>query len=106
MQNLNDSPVVDIRKIDNKAKLNAYVAKYAGGDAHKFGTSKRYWSSQDWRLTRKNEKTSPPKVQFGFEVQRDPIKLIARQWTELGWPVEWLSTTRCRTTIRQCHHGT
>lgn len=50
MAELHDSPHVWIERIDRKSIIAGYVAKYAGKCAHKFGTAKRYWKSQDYEL--------------------------------------------------------
>ena len=50
MNDLMQSPIVHIEKLDDPKKAVRYCAKYIGKDCTKFGTSKRYWSSQDYRL--------------------------------------------------------
>lgn len=45
---LSGSPGVDIRKVYACANAAKYLAKYIGKDPHKFGNSKRYWSSKNW----------------------------------------------------------
>jgi len=40
--------VVDLQEVTSRRKLANYVAKYCGKDPHRFGSCKRYWTSQDW----------------------------------------------------------
>jgi hypothetical protein len=56
MKELINAPICDIRDVSQRKKLANYVAKYCGKDPHRFGTSKRYWCSPDWRLEPKEEK--------------------------------------------------
>lgn len=56
MADLIDSPVVDIRKIENKAKAANYVTKYITKAAARFAGCKRYWRSQGWDLTPEKDK--------------------------------------------------
>lgn len=48
MAELIDSPIVDIRRVDHKGRIAAYVGKYLGKNPHQFGTCKRYWKSRDY----------------------------------------------------------
>lgn len=48
-----DAPIVDIRRIRSKAMAVHYVAKYVGKQPGRFGTTKRYWCSQDWEPSRR-----------------------------------------------------
>lgn len=94
MQELHDSPIVDIQRIDQRAKIGAYVAKYAGGDTHKFGTAKRYWCSQDWSLLPRDQTQKPMLNRTGFERDPTPIARLVSQWETFGWQVTWLSRWR------------
>lgn len=91
MQDLDDSPVIDIQRIDHKGRIAGYVAKYAGKAVHKFGTSKRYWQSQDYDLRPDADPRAKPLPGAGWEQWSWDIKRIARSWEELGWKVEWAS---------------
>jgi len=44
------SPHVHIKRIFKSSSYAAYVAKYIGKAAHKFGTTKRYWASKHYEL--------------------------------------------------------
>ena len=88
MQELCGSPIVKIQRIDRKAQVAAYVAKYAGSCAHKFGTAKRYWRSRDYDLR--------PKTENMFTWRADPFVYLVptqlQKWVDLyvhqGWTVE------------------
>lgn len=99
MAELHDSPIVYIERIDNRARLNAYVAKYAGKAAHKFGTTKRYWTSQDWRLEKAKPDKKPVILGGGYERERTPIAKLVTAWQELGWRVQWLTRWRAHATV-------
>lgn len=59
MDDLINSPVVDIRKIQNKDKAANYVTKYITKAAKQFAGCKRYWRSQDWQLEKKENPNGP-----------------------------------------------
>lgn len=42
------APIVDIRRVGRMQDVVRYLFKYIGKQPHQFGTSKRYWSSQDY----------------------------------------------------------
>lgn len=48
MRELISAPVVDIRKVKNRAHAVWYVSKYIGKDLVRFGTLKRYWRTQGY----------------------------------------------------------
>lgn len=91
MQDIADSPTVFIERIDNKARVNAYVAKYCGKAAHKFGTAKRYYFSQDYMIA--DAKKQKPLFDFGAGWDREPYNLRTwcKNWKEFGWRVTVLS---------------
>ncbi len=45
---LTGSFVVDIRKVYQVGNVASYLAKYIGKAPHRYGTTKRYWSSRNW----------------------------------------------------------
>lgn len=91
MADIADSPIVDIRRIDNRAKVNAYVAKYVGKAAHKFGTCKRYWFSQDYKIVPRRK--SKPVFDRPGRWEREPgsINTFVANWQTLGWHVRRLA---------------
>ena len=48
MKELLGSPIVHVSRIKNSKQAAFYVAKYFSKEPEKFGTSKRYWTSQKW----------------------------------------------------------
>lgn len=84
MRRLTNSPIVDIRHVDNAAQAVAYVAKYVGQEPHKFGTLKRYWKSGGWALPDDEvwERAIPKGAPWTL---RDfPIKTIREDWVRWG----------------------
>lgn len=76
MQELLNSPVVDIRRIKHPKQVASYVSKYIAKQPHQFGTCKRYWKSQDYELReeRKNKEPLPPHVWF---------EVLLKTWEEV-----------------------
>lgn len=61
MADLINSPIVDIRKIDQARDVASYVAKYIGKNPHTFEGVKRYWRSLDYLpLSRREWKLANP----------------------------------------------
>lgn len=94
MAELHDSPIVDISRIDNRARVNSYVSKYCAKAAHKFGTAKRYFKSQDYDLRDDDQKEKFKKKRGGMEIVKSHICRLARQYEELDWRVTWSSSSR------------
>lgn len=61
MAELNDSPIVDIRKVKNRDKAVTYVCKYLAKSPQIFRGCKRYWTSLDW-LTPEERADHRPRV--------------------------------------------
>lgn len=81
MNELTASPVVWIEKIDSAKGASRYVSKYIGKDTQKFGSCKRYWQSQDWRVVPKRH--------------RRPRQLPPGDWHVHDWPIaRWIDTMR------------
>lgn len=93
------SPVVDIRKIDNRGRAAGYVSKYAAKASHKFGTCKRYWCSRDYKL--KKVETEKPVATFGEykEHTQETILQIVTMWKQVGHDVTWLSKWRAKAIV-------
>lgn len=94
MDELHDSPIVDISRIDNRARVNSYVSKYCAKAAHKFGTAKRYFKSQDYDLRDENERDKYRKKKGGMEVVQCHVSRLARQYEEVDWRITWSSRSR------------
>lgn len=48
MRDLMGAPIVDIRRIQDRGRAAAYVAKYAGKNPQRFEGTRRFWTSRDW----------------------------------------------------------
>lgn len=94
MREISDSPIIKIKRIDDRAKINAYVAKYAGKAAHKFGSAKRYWQSPDYDLRPARPAKARAKPGEGWERQRKTIAEVVQMWAFFGYAIEWCSPTR------------
>lgn len=94
MDELTSSPIVDIQRIDNRRKVNAYVAKYCSKAAHKFGTAKRYFKSKDYDLRSEEERCRFKKQRGCWENDRMSIVKIAEWYTTLGYKLDWHSSRR------------
>jgi hypothetical protein len=94
MSELLDSPQVHIETITQKARVAGYCAKYCGKGTAKFGSSRRYWMSQDYDLR--------PKWQKRFSLKNDPyIEVVPSSMTKYvamlegqGWRCERHSAIR------------
>lgn len=91
MRELLNSPHVDIRRIDNRGRVSAYVAKYCAKGTTKFGTCKRYWCSQDYDTRQPQDDDTPRKGQAGWRVELQPLARILNNWTECGFIVRRVS---------------
>jgi hypothetical protein len=94
-----NSPIVDIRKIDNRGRAAGYVSKYAAKATHKFGTCKRYWCSRDYKLKDENAPVLEPKRKGGYERESNTIQHIVNNWQRLGWQVTWFSKWRAKAIV-------
>jgi hypothetical protein len=105
MGELHDSPNVYIERIDNKARVNAYVAKYAGKAAHKFGTTKRYWKSRDYELRDVDEFKKRKGVPSGWLINQEALWHWLLRLSQDGWIVKRESKYRATAVPREgpCH---
>ena len=87
-QELINSHRVHVRRIDKRSQAVGYVAKYCGKCAHRFGTCKRYWFSQDWKLRERRKRPFYPDIPGGWERQPGSINRFVADWKTLGWLVE------------------
>jgi len=88
----------DIRSIDQQQWVAAYVAKYCGKGATKFGTCKRYWQSKRFDMR--------PKPERSWRLINDPFREVLpctlgtmiSVYTKQGWTVHhtaaWKATFR------------
>lgn len=89
-----DSPIVDIRRIDQRGKVAAYVAKYCSKAAHKFGTAKRYYKSRDYELRSPEELERFRKKTPGWLRSDKNISWWLRILSEQGFRIEKTSKFR------------
>lgn len=59
MKELQNSPIVWIEKIKGPRAAISYVTKYVTEAPAQFGTSKRYWVSRDYQLTKQSQDEVP-----------------------------------------------
>jgi len=88
MADLLGSPVVHVTRIDTASKIAGYVAKYCGKAAHKFKSTKRYWQSRLWQLS-KWVKQSRDDFPGSFERARTDIHTWIANQRSQGWHA-WL----------------
>lgn len=89
MADLIDSPVVGIERIKNRRKQAAYVAAYCGKQTERFGSTKRYWQSKDYRLVKHDRSPDRPVLRGGWSVTRRPLDELAHCYEQWGWSVAW-----------------
>ena len=98
MRQLINSPIVDVRRVDNPDRAVRYVAKYIGKEPHHFGTTKRYWRSHDYLLPSPDEEDPPPPYLDWKVVPRTPTDTLAwyarHGWNISTWTVEKYYLTR------------
>jgi len=80
MAELIQAPVVDIRRIYNRKQVIRYIAKYIAKAPAQFGSSKRYWTSQNWedRADTKDEAASTALARW--QVVMEPLSIIVSRW--------------------------
>lgn len=80
MDELANSPIVWIERIDDTGKAARYCAKYCGKEPGKFGTCKRYWSTKGWNLTPEDEDQKAFWEAQRYEQSEQPLKYYVEQW--------------------------
>jgi len=88
MQDICNSPICWIENITSMSKLCGYIAKYMTKDPYKFGTSKRYWRSQDYDQSEEPEYKRNNKPGEGWEIWPVTLKQFTANQIELGYTVE------------------
>lgn len=89
MNELLGSPVVFVQRIQERSKLNAYVAKYCGKCTHKFGTAKRYWQSKGYQQVKY---VKPVKAFYDWDATsktKFSIHHFAAIWAMDSWDVTY-----------------
>lgn len=80
MTELLNSPIVDVRKIDNVRRRAFYVAKYFSEAPVRFGTCKRYWTSKTFGKPYSTDAEPAFPKPIAVAVTREPIADLLRQW--------------------------
>jgi len=93
MSELTSSPICHIVKIDRSTRAAWYCAKYLGKDPQPFGTTKRYWCSQDWRLDRSKERLWDWQRRCTVEIIKASIGIAAHLLPAHCFTVQWISPT-------------
>lgn len=85
MKALIGSPVVDVRRIRGQQQAINYITKYVGKEPHKFGTSKRYWFTRNYRDPADANKNKPPAWWSCIEFRAIDIRMFKEQYLRNGW---------------------
>jgi len=85
MAELIGAPIVDIRRIKGARQVARYVSKYVGKDPHRFGTTKRYWSSRDFEHWRSIKDTEDKQENGTWYVSSRPLWEVIRFYVEHGF---------------------
>jgi len=87
MDQLAQSPIVDIRRIRNQREVIRYVAKYVTKAPAHFSGSKRYWSSQDWEPRFIASINADDAAQGDWEVWKHALASLAADFTTRGYAI-------------------
>jgi len=87
MDEIAESPIVDIRKIRSVREVVSYVAKYITKAPAQFDGSKRYWCTQTWEGPRVRREEQAAGPLFPWEVAQHDIATLIREWCYSGWAV-------------------
>jgi len=85
MNELIDSPIVDIRSIRNQGEVIRYVAKYVTKAPKQFGRGKRYWHSKGYELDPPRKPTADELANAWFEVVERPVDLVLWDYACRGY---------------------
>ncbi len=87
MKQLTNSPIVDIRKVNNQRSVAHYVSKYIGKAPHRFETCKRYWKTKNYET--ENFKREPEVGYWAktWEIRDTCLASLRDAWVGMGWEV-------------------
>lgn len=85
MRELMAAPMVDIRRIHGQRQIANYVAKYVGKDPHRYGMTKRYWTSQDWTRWRQDRDEANEPEELGWQIVKMRMNKFVEMMTVWGW---------------------
>ena len=94
MNELANSPIVDIRAIDNQGRVAGYVAKYCAKGAARFGNCRRYWSSRDFDTRATPEHLKKQSTPRQWTMLKYRLWLWCRDWKERGWCIEQFAVSK------------
>ena len=86
-EGLTGSRGVDIRAIYQAGNAARYLAKYIGKAPHRFGTTKRYWSSRNWLDVVPEREPEPSDWAAVWFLDRRAIAEIAETYWMRRWEV-------------------
>ena len=89
MANQINSPIVDIRRISSRRAIVNYIAKYVGKEPHRFKHSKRYWSTRDYQLWRKDRDRADLGNRQSWVIYRASVAFLAEMQEGFGCTVTW-----------------
>ncbi len=96
MDELADSPIVDVRRVRTASQAASYITKYVGKAPGLFGSCKRYWTSQDWQIAKPDEPILMDIAWDWCERSSRRLFFIVDDWLRHGAAVTWLSEHRVR----------
>jgi len=81
MRGIVNSPICDVRAVNNGRQAARYIAKYIGKEPHHFATCKRYWHTRGYEVV--DASASPETTAWGsaWLVDERPLAEILRDWT-------------------------
>lgn len=84
---LTGSRGVDIRAVYQAGNAARYLAKYIGKEPHRFGATKRYWSSRNWRDVVAEPERAPNDWETVWVIVMRPIGALAETYWMRRWEV-------------------
>lgn len=93
MKELMGAPIVDIRACKGRRQVARYVTKYIGKDPNKFGTLKRYWTSQGWEKKTWHRDDDAPDGWTKWLITQKSVYQIEREYPDDVWSVKWENDT-------------
>lgn len=89
MLDLMNAPVVDIRKIWSTDHAAFYVSKYVGKDPQRFGSCKRYWTTQGYDLSTWGEDLEDEPFPPSWSIDFKDLWSYVSQSKALGFTATW-----------------
>lgn len=85
MNELEEAPIVDIRKIRNEKAAVAYVSKYIGKAPGQFGTFKRYFSTRGYEIKDDEAGEADESERPEFTLFLGGMHEVVMAWHLEGW---------------------